>query len=65
MPKAPLRTLQSANRLGGQVCVGRAKAASGLQRVFEAYRGMPPVEHDRGIRECLALHPPQPGIPIA
>jgi hypothetical protein len=28
--KAPLRTFQSANRLGSQVCVGRAKASSGL-----------------------------------
>ena len=65
MPKAPLRTLQSANRFGGQVCVGRTKTACGPQRVFEAYRGMPPVEHDRGIRQCLALQPPQPGIPIA
>ena len=65
MPKAPLRTLQSANRLGGQVCIGRANAASGLQRVFEAHRGVPPVQHDRGIRQRLALQPPQPGIAVA
>ena len=63
--KAPLRTLQSANRLGGQVCVGRAKAASGLQRVFEAHRGVPPVQHDGGVRQRLALQPPQPGIAVA
>jgi hypothetical protein len=33
MPKASLRKLKSANRLGGHVCVGDAKAASGLQCV--------------------------------
>jgi hypothetical protein len=65
MPKAPLRTLQSANRFGGQMCVDRAKAAGGLQRMLEAYRGMPPVEHDRGIRQCLTLQPPQPGIAVS
>ena len=65
MPQAPLRTLQSANRLGGQVCVGRAKTASSLQRVFEANRGVPPVQHDCGVRQRLALQPPQPGVAIA
>ena len=64
MPQAPLRTLQSANRLGGQVCIGRANAASGLQRVFEAHRGVPPVQHDRGVRQRLALQPPQTGIAV-
>src|ERR1019366_3010608 len=48
MPQAPLRTLQSANCLVGQVRVGRAKAAGRLQRVLKANRGMPPVKHDRG-----------------
>ena len=47
------------------MCVGRAKAAGGLQRVLEAHRGMPPVEHDRGVRQRLALQPPQPGIAVA
>jgi hypothetical protein len=50
MPQSPLRALQFANRLGGQVCVDRAKAASGLQGVFETHRGVPPVEYDRGVR---------------
>jgi hypothetical protein len=59
MPKPPLRTLQSADRLGGQVCVGHAKAASGLQCVFEAHRGGPPIQHDCGIRQRLALQAPQ------
>ena len=63
MPKAPLRTLQCANRLGGQVCVSHAKAASGLQCVFEAHRGEPPIQHDCGIRQRLALQPPQPASP--
>jgi len=65
MPQAPLRTFQSANRLVGQVRVGRAQAAGRLQRVLKAYRGMPPVEHDRGVRQRLALQPPQPGIAVA
>jgi hypothetical protein len=65
MPKPPLRTLQSANRLGGQVCVGHAKAASGLQGVFEAHRRVPPIQHDCGVRQRLALQPPQPGIAVA
>ena len=65
MPQAPLRALQSANRLDGQVCVGRAKAASSLQSVFEAHRSVPPVKHDRGVRQRLALRPPQPGIAVA
>jgi hypothetical protein len=67
MPQAPLRTLHSANRFVGQVRVGgaRAKAASRLQNVLEAHRGVPPVEHDRGPRQRLALQPPQPGIAVA
>jgi hypothetical protein len=64
MPNAPLRTFQSANHLGGQMCFGHAKAASGLQRMLETHRGVPPVEHDRGVRQCLALQPPQPGIAV-
>ena len=60
-----LRPLQSANRLGSQVCVGRAKAASGLQRVFEAHRGVPPIQHDCGVWQRIALQPPQPGVAVA
>jgi glyoxylase-like metal-dependent hydrolase (beta-lactamase superfamily II) len=33
--------------------------------VLEAHRGMPPVEHDDGLRQRLALQPPQPGIAVA
>src|SRR5271165_6183034 len=60
MPQAPFRTLQAANRLVGQVRAGCvcAKAAGRLQRV-------PPVQHDRGLRQRLALQPPQPGVAIA
>ena len=65
MPQAPFRALQSANRFGRQLCVGRAKTASGLQRVFEAYRDMPPIQDDCGVRQRLALQPPQPGIAVA
>jgi hypothetical protein len=65
VPQAPFRALQSTNRLAGQIRISRAKAAGRLQRVLEAHRGMPPVEHHRGIRQCLALHPPQPGVPVA
>jgi hypothetical protein len=64
MPQVPLRTFQSANRLGDQVYFGRAKAASDLQCVFEAHRRVLSVEHDRGSRQCLALQPPQPGIAV-
>ena len=62
MPQSPLRALQSANRLGGQVCVGCAKAAGRLQRMLETHRGVPPIQHDCGVRQRLALQPPQPGI---
>src|SRR3978361_726278 len=65
MPQAPLRPLQSANRLGCQFCVARAKTASGLQRVFETYRNMPPIEHNCSVQQRLALQPPQPGIAVA
>ena len=67
VPQAPLRTLQAANRLVGEARVGRARAeaAGRLQRVLEAHRGVPPVEHDRGVRQHLALQPPQPGIAVA
>ena len=67
VPQAPLRTLQSANRRVGQGRVGRAsaKAAGRLQRVLEAHRGVPPVEHDHGLRQRLVLQPPQPGIAVA
>jgi hypothetical protein len=64
VPQAPLRPLQSASRLGGQVCISRAKAASGLQRVFEAYCSMPPIQHDCGICQRPALQPPQPSVAI-
>jgi hypothetical protein len=42
-----------------------AKTAGRLQRVLEAHRDVPPVEHDRGMGQRLALQPPQPGIAIA
>jgi len=62
VPQAPFRTLQSANRLVGQGRVGRAsaKATGRLQRVLEAHCGVPPVEHDCGLRQRLVLQPPQP-----
>src|SRR3954452_2867146 len=58
---------QAANRLIGEMCLGGAgaKAAGGLQRVFETHREMPPVEHDRGFGQRLTLQPPQPGIAVA
>jgi putative transposase len=31
---------------------------SHVQRVLEAHRGMPPIEHHRGVRQRLALQPP-------
>ena len=67
VPQAPLRTLQAANRLCGQVRVGRAcaEAASRLQRMLEAHRSMPPVQYDHGPRQRFALQPPQPGIAVA
>src|SRR5271166_5274000 len=67
VPQAPLRTLQSSNRLVGQALVGRAcaEATGRLQRVLEAHRGVPPVEHDRGVGQRLALQPPQPGVAVA
>src|SRR3954469_9790539 len=34
-------------------------------RVLEAYSGVPPIQHDRGTRQRLALQPPQPGITVA
>ena len=55
MPQAPIRTLQSANCLVRQVHVGRTKATGRLQRVLKANRGVPPIEHDRGIWQRLAL----------
>jgi hypothetical protein len=36
-----------------------------LQRVFEAYCSLPPVKHDRDVRQRLALQPPQPGVAVA
>src|SRR5271165_4919270 len=45
--------------------ISRAKTAGRLQRVLETHRGMPPVEHDRGVRQRLALQPPQTGIAVA
>ena len=47
--------VQSADHLGGQ---RRAKAASGLQGVFEAHRGVPPVQHNCGFWQRLALQAP-------
>jgi hypothetical protein len=67
VPQAPFGPLQVTNRLIGDVRVGgaRAEAAGRLQCVFEAYRGMSPVEHHRGMGQRLALQPPQPGIAVA
>src|SRR5271166_5351590 len=45
--------------------ISRAKTAGRLQRVLETHRGMPPIEHDRGVRQRLALQPPQTGIAVA
>jgi hypothetical protein len=51
----------------GEVGVGcaRAEAASRLHSVLEARGGVPPVEHDGGLRQRLALQAPQPGITVA
>jgi hypothetical protein len=49
----------------GRVGRARAEAAGRLQRVLEAHGGVPPVQHDRGTRQRLALQPPQPGIAVA
>jgi hypothetical protein len=68
VPQAPLRPFQAAHRSfsqEGRVGRGPAEAAGGLQRVLEAHRGVPPVEHDCGARQHLALQPPQPGIAVA
>src|SRR4051794_8557278 len=65
VPQAPFRALQSANRLVGQVWVGHAKTTGRLQRMLEARGGVPPVQHARGIRQRLALQPPQPGVAVA
>src|SRR3954471_18140391 len=67
VPQAPLRAFQAANRLVGEVGVGRAcaKAAGRLPRVLEAHGSVPPVQHDHGPRQRLALQPPQPGIAVA
>ena len=43
----------------------RAETARRLQRVLETNGDMPPIQHDRGRRQRLALQPPQPGITIA
>ncbi|MGI4795528.1 MAG: hypothetical protein ACRYG8_15925 [Janthinobacterium lividum] len=67
MPQAPLRTLQAANRLVCEVRVDRtcAEAAGRLQHVLEAHGRVPPVQHDRGVGQRLALQSPQPGIAVA
>jgi hypothetical protein len=57
VPQAPFRPLQPASCHVGQMRIGRAKAPCRLQRVFETNRGMPPVEHDRGVRQ-------RPEIPL-
>jgi len=48
-------------------CLGRAraKAAGRLQRVLEAHRGVPPIQHRRGVRQDLALQLPEAGIAVA
>jgi hypothetical protein len=56
VPQAPLRTLQATNRLVGKMCVGQA--AGCLQRRLEAHGDVPPVQHQRGRRQRLALQPP-------
>jgi hypothetical protein len=55
------------NCLIGKICVGRAGAetACRLQRVLKTNGDMPPIQHNRGCWQRLALHPPQPGITIA
>src|SRR4051812_38043071 len=65
VPQAPLRPVQVANRVVGEGRVSRAKAAGRLPRVLKADSGVPPVQHDRGARQRLALQPPQPGIAVA
>ena len=60
VPETPLRAFQVANRVMGEgrVSCACAEAAGRLQRVLEAYSGVPPVQHDRGTRQRLALQPP-------
>src|SRR3954464_3624431 len=57
VPQAPLRAVQAANRRVSEVGVGHACAETPrhLQRVLEAHGGVPPVQHDRGTRQHLAL----------
>ena len=63
MPQAPLRTIREPPP---RPDVRRSRqASSGLQCVFEAHRGVPPIQHDRGIRQRLVLQPPQSGIAVA
>src|ERR671933_792993 len=67
MPQAPLRAFQVANRVVGEGRVSRAcaEATGRLQYVLEAHGSVPPVQHDRGTRQRLALQPPQPGTAVA
>jgi hypothetical protein len=67
VPQAPFCPLQVANRFIGKVCAGRTRAetARRLQRVLKTNGDMPPIEHNRGCWQGLALHSPQPGITIA
>ncbi len=67
VPQAPLCPLQAANRRVGKVRIGRTRAETTrwLQRVLEAHRGVPPVQHDRGTGQHGALQPPQSRIAVA
>jgi hypothetical protein len=59
--------VQAMNRRMRKIRVGRAgaKTPRRLQRVLKTNGNMPPIEHDCGGRQRLALQPPQPGITIA
>ncbi len=67
MPQAPLRPFQAPDCRVGEARLGRARAeaAGGLQGVLEAHRGVPPIQHRRGVRQDLALQLPEAGIAVA
>jgi len=67
VPQAPLRALQAPDRRAGQARVGGvpAEAARCLQRVLEAHCSVPPIQHNRGIWQHLALQAPKASIAVA
>ena len=59
VPQAPLRTLQFANRLVGRVSAGRMppRPRAACSACSKCTAACHQVEHDRGLRQHLTLHP--------